>query len=72
MNAAQELSKAHYQIALARTRLWHRLRKQYFLALYFPEIERFMRSIQVDRLVEFLHHFPHAGDDHVSVAASIH
>jgi hypothetical protein len=58
MNDAQELSKTHYQIALARTRLWHRLHNQYFLALYFPEIERFIRSSQVDRLVEFLHHFP--------------
>jgi hypothetical protein len=54
MNDARELSKTHYQITLARTRVWHRLRSQYFFALYFPGIERFIRSSQVDRLAEFL------------------
>lgn len=56
-NDAQELSKTHHQITLARTRVWHRLRNHYF-ALYFPEIERFIRSSHVDWLIEFLHHFP--------------
>ena len=55
-NDAQELSKTHHQVTLARTRVWHRLRNHYF-ALYFPEIERFIRSSHVDWLVEFLHHF---------------
>jgi hypothetical protein len=44
-NDAQELSNTHHQIALARTRVWRRLRNHYF-ALYFPEIERFIRSSQ--------------------------
>ena len=56
-NDAQELSKTHHQITLARIRVWHRLRNHYF-AMYFPEIERFIRSSHVDWLVEFLHHFP--------------
>ena len=42
-NDAQELSKTHHQVALARTRVWHSLRNHYF-PLYFPEIERFIRS----------------------------
>jgi transposase len=56
-NDAQELSKTHHQITLARTRVWHRLRNHYF-ALYFPEIERFIRSSHTDWLVEFLRRFP--------------
>jgi transposase len=56
-NDAQELSKTHHQVTLARTRVWHRLRNHYF-ALYFPEIERFIRSSEVDWLVEFLRSFP--------------
>lgn len=54
-NDAQELSKTHHQIMLARTQAWRRLRNHYS-ALYFPEIERFIRSSHVDWLVEFLHH----------------
>ena len=42
-NDAQELSKTHHQVTLARTRVWHRLRNHYF-PLYFPEIEHFIRS----------------------------
>jgi len=42
-NDAQELSKTHHQVTLARTRVWHSLRNHYF-SLYFPEIERFIRS----------------------------
>jgi transposase len=34
-NDAQELSKTHHQVALARTRVWHSLRNHYF-QLYFP------------------------------------
>jgi transposase len=44
---AQELSKTHHQVALARTRVWHSLRNHYF-QLYFPEIERFIRSDSSD------------------------
>ena len=57
---AQELSKTHHQVTLSRTRVWHRLRNHYF-ALYFPEIERFIRSTEVDWLVEFLRCFPTPG-----------
>jgi transposase len=56
-NDAQELSKTHYQITLARTRVWHRLRNHYF-QLYFPEIERFIRSDSNEWLVSFLLQFP--------------
>jgi transposase len=59
-NDTQELSKTHHQVTLARTRVWHRLRNHYF-ALYFPEIERFVRSPEVDWLVEFLRCFPTPG-----------
>ena len=59
-NDAQELSKTHYQVTLARTRVWHQLRNHYF-TLYFPEIERFIRGSEVDWLVEFLRCFPTPG-----------
>jgi len=35
INDAQELSKTHHQVTLARTRVWHSLRNHYF-PLYFP------------------------------------
>jgi transposase len=59
-NDAQELSKTHHQVTLARTRVWHQLRNHYF-TLYFPEIERFIRGSEVDWLVEFLRCFPTPG-----------
>jgi len=43
INDVQELSKTHFQVTLARVRVWHTLRNHYF-ALYFPEIDRFVRS----------------------------
>ena len=43
VNDVQELSKTHFQVTLARVRVWHTLRNHYF-ALYFPEIDRFIRS----------------------------
>jgi transposase len=43
INDMRELSKTHCQITLARVRVWHTLRNHY-LALYFPEIDRFIRS----------------------------
>lgn len=59
-NDAQELSKTHHQITLARTRVWHSLRNHYF-QLYFPEIERFIRSDSSDWLIKFLLRFPTPG-----------
>ena len=54
---AQELSKTYHQITLARMRVWHRLRNHYF-QLYFPEIERFIRSDSSDWLTVLLLQFP--------------
>ena len=57
INDAQELSKTHHQVTLARTRVWHSLRNHYF-ALYFPEIERFIRSDHSEWLISLLLRFP--------------
>jgi len=54
---AQELSKTYHQITRARMRVWHRLRNHYF-QLYFPEIERFIRSDSSDWLTVLLLQFP--------------
>ncbi|HVB57229.1 MAG TPA: IS110 family transposase, partial [Candidatus Acidoferrales bacterium] len=59
-NDAQELSKTHHQVTLARTRVWHRLRNHYF-PLYFPEIEHFIRSDHSDWLIQLLLRFPTPG-----------
>ncbi len=59
-NDAQELSKTYHQVTLARTRVWHRLRNHYF-ALYFPEIERFVRSNHTEWLIALLLRFPTPG-----------
>jgi transposase len=56
-NDAQELSRTHHQVTLSKTRLWHRLRNHYF-PLYFPEIERFVRSDNTDWLISLLLRFP--------------
>jgi transposase len=55
----QELSKTHFQISLARTRLQHSLMTHY-LPLYFPEIERFFSSSHADWFACFLQLFPTA------------
>lgn len=55
----QELSKTHYQISLARTRLQHSLLTHY-LPLYFPEIERYFHTTQASWLAQFLLCFPTA------------
>src|ERR1700756_346779 len=57
INDAQELSKTHHQVTLARTRVWHSLRNHYF-PLYFPEIERFIRSDHSEWLIHLLLRFP--------------
>lgn len=55
----QELSKTHYQISLARTRLQHSLLTHY-LPLYFPEVERYFHTAQAAWLARFLIRFPTA------------
>ena len=42
---------------LARTIVWHSLRNHYF-SLYFPEIERFVRSNHAEWLIHLLLRFP--------------
>lgn len=55
----QELSKTHYQISLARTRLQHSLLTHY-LPLYFPEVERYFHTTQAAWFAQFLLRFPTA------------
>jgi transposase len=57
---AQELSKTHHQVALARTRVWHSLRN-HCLQLYFPAIEHFIRSDSNDWLIRLRLQFPTPG-----------
>jgi transposase len=57
INDVQELSKSHFQVTLARVRVWHTLRNHYF-ALYFPEIDRFVRSDHSIWLIQLLAVFP--------------
>lgn len=56
----QELSKTHFQISLARTRLQHSLMTHY-LPLYFPEIERYFDGAHADWFARFMLRFPTAG-----------
>lgn len=55
----QELSKTHYQISLAKTRLQHSLLTHY-LPLYFPEIERYFDGAHADWFARFMLRFPTA------------
>jgi transposase len=57
INDVQELSKTHFQVTLARVRVWHTLRNHYF-ALYFPEIDRFVRSNHSVWMIQLLASFP--------------
>jgi transposase len=57
INDVQELSKTHFQVTLARVRVWHTLRNHYF-SLYFPEIDRFIRSNHGVWLIQLLASFP--------------
>lgn len=53
----KELSKVYQQVARARARIRHRIITHY-LALYFPEIERYWYSSRNDWFVQFLLQFP--------------
>lgn len=55
----QELSKTHYQISVAKTRLQHSLLTHY-LPLYFPEIERYFDGAHADWFARFMLRFPTA------------
>ena len=57
INDVQELSKTHFQVTLARVRVWHTLRNHYF-SLYFPEIDRFVRSDHSVWMIQLLASFP--------------
>ena len=57
LNDLQELSKTHCQVTLARMCIWHTLRNHYF-ALYFPEIDRFVRSDHSVWMIQLLAVFP--------------
>src|SRR6202522_1359537 len=57
INDMRELSKTHCQVTLARVRVWHTLRNHY-LALDFPEIDRFIRSNYNVWIVQLLAAFP--------------
>jgi transposase len=57
INDVQELSKTHFQVTLARVRIWNTLRNHYF-ALYFPEIDRFVRSDHSVWMIQLLASFP--------------
>ena len=56
----QELSKTYLQISRARTRLQHALLNHY-LALYFPEMERFWCTTRNQWFIAFLLRFPTPG-----------
>ncbi|MCP1677220.1 transposase [Natronocella acetinitrilica] len=53
----QEFSNTYHQIALARTRCQHSLVNHY-LALYFPEMERYLHTSRAEWFCRFLLRFP--------------
>lgn len=56
-NDWQELSKTHDAISSAKTEVLHRLMTHY-MALYFPEIDRFRNNSRSEWFFRFLHEFP--------------
>lgn len=56
-NEWQELSKTHDAISSAKTEVLHRLMTHY-MALYFPEIDRFRNNSRSEWFFRFLHEFP--------------
>lgn len=53
----QELANTYHQIALARSRCLHSLLNHY-LALFFPEMERFLKATRSEWFCRFLLRFP--------------
>lgn len=56
----QELSNTYHQLALARSRCLHSLINHY-LALFFPEMERYLHTSRAEWLCRFLLRFPTPG-----------
>lgn len=56
----QELANTYHQIAKARSRCLHSLMNHY-LALYFPEMERFLHASRAEWFCRFLLRFPTPG-----------
>lgn len=56
-NDIQELSKTHDIVSKSKTELWHRILTHY-LPLYFPEADRFHRSLRGDWFFAFLERYP--------------
>jgi transposase len=56
-NDIQELSNTYHQVSKRKTRLLHSL-KNHYLALYFPEAEKFLLSTRAHWLIQLLLKFP--------------
>jgi transposase len=54
---AEELSKTHYQVSLAKMKIQHSL-LTHFLPLYFPEVEKYFCSSRAAWFSKVLYHFP--------------
>jgi transposase len=54
---AEELSKTHYQVSLAKMKIQHSLLTHY-LPLYFPEVEKYFCSSRAAWFSKILYHFP--------------
>lgn len=54
---AEELSKTHYQVSLAKMKIQHSLLTHY-LPLYFPEVEKYFCSSRAAWFSKVLYHFP--------------
>jgi len=54
---AEELSKTHYQISLAKMKIQHSMLTHY-LPLYFPEVEKYFCSSRAAWFSKVLYHFP--------------
>jgi len=53
----EELSKTHYQVSLAKTKIQHSL-LTHFLPLYFPEAEKYFCTTRAAWFSKVLYHFP--------------
>ena len=53
----EELSKTHYQVSLAKTKIQHSM-LTHFLPLYFPEAEKYFCTTRAAWFSKVLYHFP--------------
>ena len=56
-NDIQELSNTHYRVSFRKTQLQHSIVNHY-LALYFPEAEKYFCSTRAKWFVDFMYRFP--------------